>query len=256
MVGDGNGVLKIPTNSKFITVINNTSYTVTVYGSVGTILDSNVEFEFPAFSALCYPVDTVAGELTYTIAWSGGVTPDYFDVLLTDYNTNIYISFPQAGASNISIVTDTVGLARTGQLPTALTADGNLKVGVNEDLTQLPATLTADGNLKVGVSEDLTQLPASLSGYGGVKVTLFGISGYTWHKLTFTEAGDSATIGGSDMTLVGWECSGTATAYPLAGTQQAWKSLNKKDFALPIRVGGGAFKMHADAACDVWVCVR
>ena len=126
MVGDGNGVLKIPTNSKFITVINNTSYTVTVYGSVGTILDSNVEFEFPAFSALCYPVDTVAGELTYTIAWSGGVTPDYFDVLLTDYNTNIYISFPQAGASNISIVTDTVGLARTG-VPIINSANRRLK---------------------------------------------------------------------------------------------------------------------------------
>ena len=235
MVGEGNGVLKIPTNSKFITVINNTSYTVTVYGSVGIILNSNVEFEFPAFSALCYPVDTVAGELTYTIAWSGGVTPDYFDVLLTDYNTNIYISFPQAGASNISIVTDTVGLARTGQLP---------------------ATLSNNGSLKVRVSENLTQLPADLSGYGGVRVTLYGISGYTWHKLTFTGAGDSATIGGSDMTLVGWECSGTATAYPLAGTQQAWKALNKKDFALPIRVGGSTFKMHANAACDVWVCVR
>ena len=118
MVADGNGVLKIPTNSKFITVINNTSYTVTVYGSVGTILDSNVEFEFPAFSALCYPVDTVAGELIYTIAWAGGSTADYFDVLLTDYNTNIYISFPQAGASNVSIVTDSVGLAKNTTVAT------------------------------------------------------------------------------------------------------------------------------------------
>ena len=234
MVGDGNGVLKIPTNSKFITVINNTSYTVTVYGSVGIILDSNVEFEFPAFSALCYPVDTVAGELTYTIAWSGGVTPDYFDVLLTDYNTNIYISFPQAGASNISIVTDTVGLARTGQLPTALTANGNLKVRVNENLTQLPA---------------------GLSGYGGLKVTLYGISGYTWHKITFTEAGDSAIIGSANLTLAGWECSGEATAYPVAGTLQAWKSLNFKDFSLPILILG-SFKMHADAACTVWVRIR
>ena len=236
MVGNGNGVLKIPTNSKFITVINNTSYTVTVYGSVGTILDSNVEFEFPAFSALCYPVDTVAGELTYTIAWSGGVTPDYFDVLLTDYNTNIYISFPQAGASNISIVTDTVGLARTGQLPTALTADGNLKVGVNETFAQLPATL---------------------SNHGGLKVSEVSSGPYFWGKVGMSQAGDTPIIPSfptvaTGISLVGWECSGSVTAYPLDGTDQAWKTLNKKEFTFPLRMVN-SFKMHVNAACTVWV---
>ena len=255
ITADGSTTLRISAAKKYITIDNDTDATISVYDNVGMLNPANILYEIKPYSARCYPLEIAEEEAFYTMAWDGTTYPDYFDIMLTSYDTHNNLLYPQASSSNVTLVADSVGIARTNQLPSGLTTAGNLKVRVNENLTQLPANLSGSGNLKVGVSENLTQLPAGLSGYGGLKVTLYGISGYTWHKITFTEAGDSAIIGSANLTLAGWECSGSTTAYPVAGTHQAWKSLNKKDFPLPILVLG-SFKMHADAACDVWVCIR
>ena len=298
ITADGSATLRISAVNRFITIDNDTDALITVYDNVGMLNPANVLYEIKPYTARCYPLEIAQeNETLYTMTWNGTDYPNYFGIMLTTYDTHNNLLYPQSGSADVTIVADSLGLARTNQLPAGLTADGNLKVGVNEDLTQLPADLSTLGNLKVGVSEDLTQLPAdlstagnlkvrvnenltqlpsnlstagnlkvgvsedlaqlpaALSGPGGVKVSLISVNGYTWEKITFSAAGDSAALGGAGTTLVGWECSGTATAYPLDGSSQAWKSLNKKDFTFPIRIAN-TLKIHADAACSVWVYVR
>ena len=74
---------------------------------------------------------------------------------------------------------------------------------------------------------------------------------YTWQKIHFDAAGDSQLIA-TDVAVTCWECTGSASAYPLDGANAAWKSRNNKEFIPPIHIRG-TFKMHANAACDVWV---
>ena len=76
---------------------------------------------------------------------------------------------------------------------------------------------------------------------------------YLWQKTHFNAAGDSPLLA-TNVALAGWECTGNVTAYPIDGTIPAWKALNNKDFAHPLYISD-TFKIHANAACDVWVLI-
>ena len=231
IIADGSTTLRIPAVKKFITVDNDTDATITIYDNVGMLNPANILYEIKPYSARCYPLEiSQENEALYTMGWNGTTYPNYFDIMLTGYDTHNNLLYPQAGSSNVTVVADSVGIARTGQLP---------------------STLSTAGNLKVGINETFAQLPAALSGPGGVNVSLLSTTAYTWQKLTFAAAGDSAVLG-TDIAVVGWECSGTTTAYPLDGAAAAWKTLNNKEFILPLHIAG-TFTMHADAACDIWV---
>ena len=231
ITADGSTTLRISAHKAFITIDNDTDATISVYDNVGMLNPANILYEIKPYSARCYPLEIAPGnEALYTMTWNGATYPDYFDIMLTSYDTHNNLLYPQASSSTVTIVGDSVGVARSNQLPAALSTNGNLKVKLNEPFAQLPATL---------------------SGNGSVKVSLYSTSGYKWKKLTFSAAGNSMSLG-TFVALVGWECSGTATAYPLDNTSAAWKALNNKDFAQPIRIIN-TFKMHANTACDVWV---
>ena len=74
---------------------------------------------------------------------------------------------------------------------------------------------------------------------------------YIWQVVHFSDAGNSSVLM-SDVALAGWECSGTATAYPLDDADAAWQALNNKEFVPPLHIDG-TFRMHVNEACDIWI---
>ena len=252
ITADGSTTLRISAAKKYITIDNDTDAAITVYDNVGMLNPANVLYEIKPYSARCYPVDVAQeGESLYSMTWNGATYPNYFDIMLTAYDTHNNLLYPQASASNVTIVADSVGVARADQLPATLSATGNLKVETNEPFAQLPAGLTGQGNLKVGVNETFAQLPTALTTNGRLKVDANEVVAHNWQKIYFAEAGDSASLG-TDIALLGWECSSSQTAYPLDNTTRAWQPLNNKEFLYPLHITS-TFKMHANASCYVWV---
>lgn len=87
--------LRVPEGTNFITIVNNTPHAITLYRYEVNRIAANVDLVFPAFCAICYPVNTERGEEIYTLVWGGGGAADYFDVMLTEEHTGIATAFPQ-----------------------------------------------------------------------------------------------------------------------------------------------------------------
>jgi len=150
--------LTIPSTTKFLSILNPTDCKIEIYqGSVDINLVNiaDVEFYCPVYQAETLPVPQGNG-YEYTIVVRGGtvVNPDkVLTIIAADSNLNINGTY--GGSAATSVVTiggDSAGLARSAQLPSDLSGQGNLKVAVEEwsvTLDQLPAALGAEGGLKV-----------------------------------------------------------------------------------------------------------
>jgi hypothetical protein len=177
MQGNGIQVFEIPTGLNYVAVLNNTDNTIEVYQKMVTASDlQDALIQIVPYQNLTVPVRQGGGQ-QFTVIWmdGGAVSEKRVSLIFADENLNINSqTVTGAGSSNVSIVSESVGLARQNQFPAALSAGGNFKVELQNSAVPVTVSgnveITNDSGSAVPVS-NATQLPASLSPSGGLRVS-------------------------------------------------------------------------------------
>lgn len=138
----------------FLTVTNPTQNTIYVYDGRTTAMtkDGATLLQMvPPQTALTIPIQE-RGEFTFIWQDGGGVDTKEAQLTYTQDNLNINTALGSKDNMTVTLASDSVGLARSNQLPAVLAADGGLKVHVlngdtaNERL-YLDALPTTEGQL-------------------------------------------------------------------------------------------------------------
>lgn len=148
---NGQKTVSIPKGYKFVTIMNPTPYGIQLFKKNSTELLDRFGF-VPVFTHSTIPLpESGVVDTSITVTWAGS-GPDKAALIVSQESLGINQTLinPDSGDA-VSIIADSVGLARQNQLPENLTAGGNMKVAVMEgdlQLGELPAGTNVIG--KVG----------------------------------------------------------------------------------------------------------
>ena len=209
----GSQTFEIPNAFTYITIINATQDNIVAYevssnpptfiGSWGTYFQSSIPLGLNILSANNFNIQ---------VSWNGAST-GIIRILFSSQPliTSTSLSTASGTSSNVVINGDNVGLVKSNQLPTTLTALGNTKVAIEEDAvglvksTQLPNTLTALGNTKMAIEEDAVglvkagQLASALTTFGNAKIAIeeygFKYLNITSNTTTIVKAASGVLVG-------------------------------------------------------------
>lgn len=155
---DGVKQTRIPPGHTFISVINPTEYLIEIYQDARTFGESNVKQMLalcPVNTQITIPIDK-GQDFTFIYRNTKGTNDSKkASVIFSDANLQISGMLGSEGSSgSVTIVGDSVGLAKANQLPTKLTAAGNLAVEVLnkptvkvDDSTPLKVEMSAPVNI-------------------------------------------------------------------------------------------------------------
>ncbi len=215
--------IDIPSNYlnlyKFITIINITDNSVCLYPPGFTEPSAGASIIcLGQYATMTIPLIPEL-KLGFSVIWTNPQAtnvdkPKQVKLIFSEENLNYNSSFAPSFSNggnvvNTAIVVDSVGLSKASQLPSALTASGNLKTAILEALpagnntignvniagdnaglakaSQLPSALTASGNLKTAILE---ALPAGNNEIG--KVSLPGTELILLPSTAITVSGDTS----------------------------------------------------------------
>lgn len=136
--GNGNLLVNLPENYKYINFMDTGTYAFIVYNS-SYAEPSKQLVNVPAMSVCAMPLGLnssggVKNQLL--IVWNG--TGDMYTRIMFSDDPLVTNQQYQSknGSTSVTIAGDTVGLPKTNQFPTGLSAKGNLKVSIEEQQEQ------------------------------------------------------------------------------------------------------------------------
>lgn len=147
--------ITIEPGMKFMAVVNATDNELEVYQDRRTVADSSIKAMFqliPNFTQLTIPIDK---SLDFTFIWTSGAKtgPKKATVIFSDENLNMNGQLGTPGSlGSVIIGGDSVGLARSSQLPQNLTGAGRLATEVMNEVaikTNGPLTVDVPGVVQV-----------------------------------------------------------------------------------------------------------
>lgn len=157
MNGTDYQVRDIPRNYKYMAVINGTVNPIEIYAQATTpALKSSAQL------VVVVPINTmitvpIFNDTQYTFIYTdgGGSNPKTAQVIFSDNNLNINGAIGSATFNGVvTIGTDSVGLARQAQLPSALGTGGGVKVErVDEGRQTGKATASGDTTIKASAGK-------------------------------------------------------------------------------------------------------
>jgi hypothetical protein len=147
MNGSGSEHLTIPSGYKFLSIINNTDNVIYIYAETRSTNEPDYALvKVPNYTSITIPID---GRLKYTFFYTdgGGAGNKKAELIYAVENLQINSLLGTQIAGTVTIGADGVGLSRQNQLPTDLSGEGNLKVGLaeTEGKTALKVTAGAAG---------------------------------------------------------------------------------------------------------------
>lgn len=216
--------------AQFFTFINNSPNTVSVFGSNANPATDLPQLIVPPGSSQEYIIPSGCRDGFIMVYASPGNTKSYpLMVYITSERTNI--------SSSAAAAYSAVSLNTIAQLPTALSAGGNLKV---ENPVQLPAALSAGGNLKVDIVESGISIPCSEQGKQWASHVFAGAGNYNFKATAGTVFAMQASV-----------AAGQQLNDSTNGTTPAWKQGDVL-LSYPINCLTG-INVLVTGACTVWV---
>lgn len=152
---------------KYLSFINNTPAVIEAYQDVLSHRDDGSRYIYrcPSFGQYSIPIEE---RPDFTFFWEcSSAVDESFQVILTTENPNFNSTFlAPSQAGSVKLVQDDVGLARSKQLPSALSPTGNLKVDVQNEVNiksdpNNPVYVKVDGSTGGGGTPTPTQKPKS-----------------------------------------------------------------------------------------------
>lgn len=159
---EGAQQVRIPPEHSFISVVNPTDYQIEVYQDARTIQDSNVKqmlIMVPVNTQITVPIDK-SKDFTFIFrSTTGSGSVKKANVFFSDVNLGVtgMLGSTSSGAS-VAITGDSVGLAKSSQLPSKTTSAGNLPVEVQNTPTvkidsKDPVNVKMDAPVNIGSME-------------------------------------------------------------------------------------------------------
>ncbi|MEK5036417.1 hypothetical protein MKY96_33845 [Paenibacillus sp. FSL R7-0302] len=156
--------VSVPSGMKFVSIINPTPNTIEIYQDSRTATDSSVRSmlaQCQFYTQITLPIDASPN---FTFIYKAGTAAGSLfkaTVIFADENLNINGLIGNPGSSDSVVISaDSVGLARSTQLPQALSANGALKVDVVNSAAH-PVTVSGEMEVKNDVGNPLAVMFAA-----------------------------------------------------------------------------------------------
>ena len=140
MRGDGIVHFEIPAGMNYVAIVNNTGNRIELYQKhVTDTVFEDILVEAVSYQNITVPI-RFGGMLQFTVIYydDGVVGDKRVTILFADENLGINSqSGSLQGASSVGLISDSVGLAKSAQLPAALSGGGNLKVELQNSAVEI-----------------------------------------------------------------------------------------------------------------------